>query len=119
MKREYLFFPTLITLTAIMFINPWQIFIPTMFLYCSLGILVLSMSLYGILLFREQARDEREILIRSFAHRIGFIVGMVGLVLIIFYYFVKEEHVYPEVIFLLVIMIIAKSLAYWYGDKNF
>lgn len=117
--NKHLFFPALVTLTAIVFLNPWKIFMPTTFLYCVLGILVLSMSLYGILLFKEQVRDEREVLIRSFAHRIGFVVGMVGLVLIIFYYFVTKGHVYPETILLLVFMIIAKSLAHWYGDRNF
>ena len=80
---------------------------------------MISMALYGILIFKEQVKDEREVLIRSFAHRIGFVVGMVGLVIIISYYFFLEGHVYPETIILLVVMVIAKVLAHWYGNKNF
>lgn len=114
-----LLFPILISLVALIFLNPGQVLMPNMLTYTLLGLLVLVLALYGVFIFKEKVRDEREIKVRSFAHQVSFFVSTTGLVLIITYYLFTKGHVYPEVILLLVLVTLSKGLAYWYGDKNF
>ncbi|MEZ4104003.1 MAG: hypothetical protein R3B60_01820 [Candidatus Paceibacterota bacterium] len=118
MSKHFLF-PIFISLMALVFLNPGDILMPSMLTYTLLGLLVLGLTLYGVFIFKEQVRDEREVKVRSFAHQVGFFVSMTGLVTIIAWYLLTKNHVYPEIIILLVIVTLSKGLAYWYGDKNF
>jgi hypothetical protein len=84
-----------------------------------LGLLVLVTAGYGALIFREQVQDERDVHVRAFAHRITYFVSVAGLVAIIAYYLIGKGHVYPETILLLVLIVGTKTIAHWYGNKNF
>jgi len=111
-------YPLAISLIALFFLDPWQVFIPNGFLALVLGVLILVFSLYGVFIFKEKISDEREISVRAFTHRVSYLVGLGGLIAIVAFYFFRDGHVYPEVVILLVILSIVKSLAYWYADKN-
>ncbi len=109
--------PICVVVSALLFIDPWHLLMPTMLQYILLGGLALSVSLYGIVLFQEDLSDERDQHIRALSHRVALLTGMIGLVAIIGYYLLTKGMVYPELIVLLVVIVCAKIAARYYGDR--
>lgn len=112
-----LLIPSLIVVLALFFLTPLKTSLPFVVQCTLVGALLLGVSLYGITLFRERVRDEREAHIRALAHRISYIVGMSGLVLIMGYHLLTVGHIYPETVILLVVLITIKAGVHWYGER--
>ncbi len=71
---EYLILGALV-LSALVLVDPLHIFMPTMFQMAALAALVAAFALLTTFLVREEARDEREVQLRSTSGRIGFLLG--------------------------------------------
>ncbi len=109
--------PIIIIILALLFLTPLKVQLPFV-VQCSLiGGLLLLVALYGVTLFKEQVRDEREASIRALAHRISYLVGIGGLVLIMGYRLLTTGHVYPETVLLLVLLVSVKAAVHWYGER--
>lgn len=110
--------PILVVILAMTFLDPFQLLMPTMLVETVLGLLVLATVFYGAVIFKENVHDEREEHIRSLSHRVSYLVAMIGLVGIIAYYLITKGHVYPETVILLVVLVVTKSVVYWYGERH-
>lgn len=109
--------PSTIIVLALLFLTPLKTQLPFV-VQCSLvGGLLLLVALYGITLFKERVRDEREVWIRSLAHRVSYLVGIGGLVVIMGYRLLTTGHVYPETVVLLVFLVSVKAVVHWYGER--
>lgn len=109
--------PIIVTLFALAFLDPFQLLMPEGSTKIILGLLVLTSIIYGVLIFKEKALDEREAHIRALSHRVSYLVGMIGLVGIITYYLITKGHVYPETVILLVLLVVTKSAVHWYAER--
>ncbi len=110
--NKHTLLPIIVSLLALAFLDPFMYLMPGDITWVVLGVLMLSTAVYGFFILTEKADDEREISIRAFADRISCLVGMSLLVISIAYHLVVDGHVYPEIIIILVVMIISKSLAH-------
>jgi hypothetical protein len=117
--NNQLLFQIIIFVIALAFIDPLDFLMPTHMQYIMLGIMTVTLGLYGILVFKEQVADERDVVVRAFAHRVSYFFGMCGIILIMAYHLFTTGHVYPEIVLLLLSLIIIKSLATWYGQRHF
>lgn len=115
---KHLFLTLTVSVLALLFLDPFMVLMPEGITWLVLGGLMLSTLVYGLLIFTEQAHDEREVMIRGFADRISCLVGMMLLVMFIAMDFFTTGKVYPEIIIVLVVMVISKSLAHYYACKN-
>lgn len=109
--------PFSVVVSALLFLDPWHLLMPTMLQYTLLGGLAITVSLYGVILFQEELHDERDQQIRALSHRVALLTGMIGLVTIIGYYLITKGMVYPELIVLLVVMVCTKTIARYYGER--
>jgi hypothetical protein len=116
---KHLFLPVSVSVLALLFLDPFQILMPTGVTWIILGGLMISTLAYGLLFLTEKVSDERDIVIRSFADRVSCLVGMSLLVMVIATHFLSTGKVYSEIIIILVLMVISKSIAYYYASKNF
>jgi hypothetical protein len=116
---KHLFLTITVSVLALLFLDPFMVLIPEGLTWLVLGGLMLSTIAYGLLIFTEKAHDEREVTIRGFADRVACLVGMMLLVMVIAMDFFSTGKVYPEIIIILVVMVISKSLAHWYACKHF
>lgn len=112
-------FQIIIFIIGLAFLDPLDFLMPTPMQYIMLGLLVLALCLYGVFVFKEQVLDERDVVIRAFAHRVSYLFGMSGLVLIMLYHLIFMGRVYPEIVVLLLLLILVKNLATKYGEHNF
>ena len=119
MSKLHLLLPIIVALLALAFLDPFDWLMPGMRTEFILGLLALATIAYGALLFKEQVRDERDVGIRAFAHRASYIVSVGGLVAIIAHQILTMGMVYPEIVYLLVLVVATKTLCHWFGDKNF
>lgn len=117
MKLNFLL-PIIVAALALTFLDPFHLLMPTVLVETILGLLTLTVILYGIIIFKERTTDEREVQIRALSHRISYLVGMCGLVAIIGYHFLTMDSIYPETILLLVVLVLTKSVVHWYGEKH-
>ncbi|MCB9810754.1 MAG: hypothetical protein H6779_02905 [Candidatus Nomurabacteria bacterium] len=117
MKQQTLL-PILVSVLALLFLDPFHILMPDGMEMVLLGVLMLSTISYGLFIYNERPQDEREVSIRAFVDHTTYLVGMVLLVVAIAYRLIVDGHVYPEIILILVIMIISKTIAHSYACKN-
>ena len=115
----HLLIPALVTLLATVFLTPLKELTPFVVQCTILGLILLAIGWYAVAIFAERPRDEREVQIRAFAHRLAYLVGMSGLVLIMGYRLLTDGYLYPETIILLVVLVATKSFAHWYGQRHF
>lgn len=118
MKLHFIL-PLTVAILALAFLDPFDFLMPGMMAELILGLLVLATVVYSALVYKEQPQDERDVHIRARAHRLSYLVSIAGLVVIIGYYLLTKGHVYPEIIYLLVIVVATKTVTHWYCDKNF
>lgn len=119
MMKLHFILPLTVAILALAFLDPFDFLMPGMMAELVLGLLVLATVGYGTLIYKERPQDERDVHIRAYAHRLSYVVSIAGLVAIIGYYLLSKGHVYPEIIYLLVIVVATKTLSHWYGDRNF
>ncbi|MCB9812282.1 hypothetical protein H6778_01335 [Candidatus Nomurabacteria bacterium] len=119
MSKLHLLLPFVVAALALAFLDPFNFLMLGMTAEFTLGVLALITIGYGALLFKEQVRDERDVGIRAFAHRASYIVSVGGLVAIIAHQILTMGMVYPEIVYLLVLVVATKTLCHWFGDKNF
>jgi hypothetical protein len=115
----YFVLPVVVSVLALLFLDPFQVLMPTGGTTLLLGGLMVSTMAYGVLIFLQQVHDEREQSIRAFADRWACLIGMTLLVMSIGYRIMVDGHVYPEIILILVTMIISKSASHWYASTHY
>ena len=118
MMKLHFILPIIVAALALAFLDPFDVLMPGMVAELVLGLLVLTTVVYSALIYKERVKDEREVHIRAYAHRVTYLVSIGGLVAIIAYYLLTKGHVYPEIIYLLIIIVATKTATHWYGDRN-
>ena len=68
--------PGVIILLSLFFLTPLKASLPFVVQCTLVGGLLVIVGFYGVALFRERVRDEREAHIRALAHRISYVVGI-------------------------------------------
>jgi len=116
---KHLFLTIAVSVLALLFLDPFMVLMPESVTWLVLGGLMLSTIVYGLLIFTEKAQDEREVSIRSFADRVSYLVGMMLLVVVIAMDLFTLGKVYPEIVIILVVMVVSKSIAHWYACNHF
>lgn len=115
MKKDILV-PIIVGVAALTFLDPFMYLMPSMMVSFVLGILMIATVVYALIIFKEGARDEREVSLRAFADRQAGLIGTVGLVLVIVYQVLVVHHVDTVVVVILLAMIVTKYLAHVYAD---
>lgn len=110
--------PVVVIVSAVAFLDPFMYLMPSMMVSFVLGILMVSSVIYALIIFKEGARDEREVSLRAFADRITCLVGTTGLVGVIVYQVLVIHHVDPIIVGILLAMIITKYVAHVYAEKH-
>jgi len=108
--------PSIVVITALAFLDPFMYLMPSIMVNLVLGLLLVSSLLYALLVFKESARDEREVSLRAFADRLACLVGTSGLVAVIMYQVLVIHHVDSLIVFILVAMILTKAAAHAYAQ---
>jgi len=108
--------PSIVVITALAFLDPFMYLMPSIMVNLVLGLLLVSSLLYALLVFKESARDEREVSLRAFADRWACLVGTSGLVAVIMYQVLVIHHVDSLIVFILVAMILTKAAAHAYAQ---
>jgi len=116
---KHLFLTIAVSVLALLFLDPFMVLMPESVTWLVLGGLMLSTIVYGLLIFTEKAQDEREVSIRGFADRVSYLVGMILLVAVIAMDLFTLGKVYPEIVIILVVMVVSKSIAHWYACNHF
>jgi len=116
MKKDIVV-PLLVIVTALAFLDPFMYLMPSLMVNLVLGLLLVSSLLYALLVFKESARDEREVSLRAFADRLACLIGTSGLVAVIMYQVLVIHHVDSFIVFILVAMILAKAVAHAYAGR--
>jgi predicted MFS family arabinose efflux permease len=99
-------------------LNPFHLWMPTMVHMIMLGLSICAFGAYAIFVMREKAVDERDGAHRMHSGRIAFLVGASALVGgIIYQSYVDQIDVW--MVFVLVLMVLAKIGAHFYSDRNY
>jgi uncharacterized RDD family membrane protein YckC len=110
--------PIIVIVSAMAFLDPFMYLMPSMMVSIVLGILMVSSLAYALIVFKEGAKDEREVSLRAFADRIACLVGTTGLVGVIVYQVVVIHHVDTYIVAILLAMIVTKYLAHLYAERK-
>jgi hypothetical protein len=110
--------PIVVIVSALTFIDPFMYLMPSMMVSVVLGVLMVSSLGYALIVFKERARDEREISMRAFADRLACLVGTSALVAVIVYQVLVIHRVDTVIVFILIAMIVTKSLAHVYAERR-
>jgi hypothetical protein len=107
---------TVLVALLILLVNPYHVWMPTMAHVMVVTALLIVFGFFASLLWREQARDEREGTHRMQAGRSSFLVGSLLLIIAISYQSLMHElDIWLPVI--LVAMILTKIGAHLYSDR--
>jgi len=102
----------------ILFLNPFDFWMPPMLLMTMILGLVVLFSLFASFIWRENSKDEREGLHKMMADRIAFLAGTATLVIAIIVKSLNHESCVWLVV-TLVIMILAKIIGLLYGRLKY
>jgi uncharacterized membrane protein len=111
--------PAVLTLALVAFCDPFMVLMPAPLALCVLGAFVVAAFAFALFVWKEKARDEREVQLRFSASRIAFLSGAVVLVVAVVYQVLVEHHVDVWVLIALATMALAKtasSLHHLYGE---
>ena len=75
MKITEIILTLLLILLAVVLLNPFNLFMNSMFVMTLVGLLIAATALFAGVMWNEYFGDEREISHRRFAGRVAFIVG--------------------------------------------
>ncbi len=117
MKKDIVI-PLLVIATATAFFDPLMYLMPSMMVSLVLGLLMISTLVYALVIFKEGARDEREVSLRAYADRLAALVGTLGLVILIMYQVLIVHHVDTSIIIILIAMIVTKYAAHVYAEHK-
>ena len=100
---------------AVLFLDPFMIWMPTELVYMLIGGVIIIFTVFAGLMWREQAKDEREELHKLAAGRIGYIAGGSILTVGIVYqtFFIHSVDVW--LVATLAAMVIGKLFGLLYG----
>jgi len=99
-------------------LNPFDILMPTMLHIIMLALAIAAFGAYAIFVMREKAADERDGIHRMHSGRVAFLTGAGALVAgIIYQSYVDQIDVW--LVFVLVVMVIAKIGTHFYNDRNY
>ncbi len=107
-----------LVLILFFFINPFSLFMPSGLVYTLAAALLLIGALFGGLVLREEARDEREEANRTAAGRTGYLTGIAVLVIAIIAETFTMGHPSPWVAGALAGMVVAKLAARAYFESE-
>jgi hypothetical protein len=110
--------PIIVIVSALAFIDPFMYLMPSVMVSVVLGVLMVSALSYALMVFKEGARDEREVSLRALADRITCLVGTTGLVGVIVYQVLVVHRVDTFIVVILLAMIITKFLAHVYAERR-
>jgi hypothetical protein len=116
--RKDIIVPIVVIVSALAFIDPLMYLMPSMMVSIVLGVLMVSSVSYALMVFKEGARDEREVSLRAFADRIACLVGTSGLVAVIVYQVLVIHRVDTFIVVILLLMIVTKYLAHVYAEHR-
>ena len=102
---------------AITILNPLHLWMPSMVHMTMLGALLAVFAALAAFVLREHAGDEREVHIRMFSGRVGYLAGALVLVLAIALQSLHGEAD-PWLIYALLAMLAGKLLAHFYADAR-
>lgn len=117
MKKD-IFVPVIVMVSALAFLDPFMYLMPGMMVSVMLGILMIATVAYALIIFKEEARDEREVSLRASADRITGLVGTAGLVAVIIYQVLVVHRVDTVIVLILLSMIVTKYLAHVYAEHK-
>lgn len=109
--------PFAVLILSAAFLDPFMVMMPESLVYGLLALLFVVFVAYALLVWRETAADEREVMHRSMAGRIAYIAGSATLVFGIIYQAHYLHHVDVWLIAALVVMTIAKYAGFLYAEK--
>lgn len=115
--KETIFAIILIVLLLI-FLNPFKLLMPPPFLSMLIIFLIAVFCVFAAIIWKENARDEREHLHRMLAGRYAFLAGSTILVIGIILQSL-QHHIDRWLIFALVGMILAKLIGLGYSQKKY
>ncbi len=90
------------------FANPFMLYMPSGTEYAALAVLTVVAVLFVGLIFREEARDEREEALRARAARWGYLAGIITLSLGVIVPLLQGRHADQWILAALAVMIIAR-----------
>lgn len=112
MNKEIII-PVLVSLLALAFVDPLMVLMPSSLPYILVTALFIATLSYSLLIWKENAQDEREDMHRAFSGRVAYIVGVCTLVLSIIY----QVLVVHDVDILLVSVLISMTFAKYFAHK--
>ena len=102
----------------VLLLNPFHFWMPTNILMIMLVGLMVIFAIFASFVWRENAKDERELLHRMFAGRVAYLVGTGTLVLAIIVQCFSHQ-LDPWLVLVLVLMILSKIYGIMYSrTKN-
>jgi len=102
---------------SVVILNPLHLWMPSMMHMTVLGALLALFAALAAFVLREHAGDEREVHIRMFSGRIGYLAGAFVLVLAIALQSLHGEAD-PWLVYALLAMLAGKLLAHLYADTR-
>lgn len=117
MKNNFLqeiFVSSAIIILLLLFLNPLGFWMPDTVLMMLVVFLIMSFALFSAFIWKEGAKDEREIMHRMLAGRIAYLVGAGVLVLGIITQSLMHK-IDPWLVITLALMILAKIAGVAYG----
>lgn len=110
--------PLIVVVLAIAFLDPFMLIMPPMLFYLLTGVFFVLFVSYAVLVWNENANDEREYAHRAFAGRTAYLTGASVLVVGILYQAFIEHSVDAWLILALSVMVVAKFMGLWHIEKE-
>ena len=115
--RQELSVSVVLIVLLILLLNPFGFWMPTILITMMVMGLVLVFSVFASFIWKETARDEREVLHKMMAGRIAFLAGTASLVSGIIVQSFRHELDF-WLVFTLGVMILAKVAGLIYGERD-
>ena len=109
---------SVLVIASVALLNPFHFWMPSMVHMSLLACVLVFFALFAAFVLQEQAGDEREIMLRMRAGRIGYLSGAGVLVLGIFVQEMYETGVDPWLIIGLLAMILGKIISHFSTTRH-
>ena len=108
----------ILIILLVLFLNPFDLLMPPSFLSMLILFLIVTFGIFAAIIWKENAKDEREHLHRMLAGRYAFLAGSSILVIGIISQSLQHT-IDPWLIFALVGMILVKLIGLSYSQKRY
>jgi hypothetical protein len=108
----------ILIILLVLFLNPFHLLMPPPFLSMLIIFLIVVFGIFIAIIWKENARDERERLHRMLAGRYAFLAGSTILVIGIILQSL-QHHIDHWLIFALVVMILVKLIGLGYSQRKY